>query len=189
MEQENIELIKKAKSGDSKSLDELIIRYRPLVISISRKYFLIGGSDDDLIQEGNIGLFKAIMSYDENKNSTFYSYSKLCIERNIMTAINQANNLKNKSLVSSESIDDEVFEDNFDDGSPSPEQKLIMNEIMEELKDDIKKNLTILEKQVLYYFIKGKSYSEISSILQVSVKSVDNALGRIRKKLDKFKKI
>ena len=150
---------------------------------------MIGGSDEDLIQEGNIGLFKAIMSYDEQKNTTFYSYSKLCIERNILSAINQANNLKNKSLVSSQSIDDETFEDNFEDNSPSPEQMLISSEIMAELKDDIKKNLTVLEKQVLYYFIKGKSYTEISNILQVSTKSVDNALMRIRKKIDKFKKI
>ena len=185
-------IIIKAKNGDEKSLDYIIKTYKPLVSSLSRKYFLIGGTIEDVIQEANIGLFKAITSYDETKNISFYNFCKLCIERNLQTAISKANNDKNKILNNCESFDnnsenDENFEFSLQDHKPSPEDLVISNEILQELKENIKQKLTIFEKQVLYHFIKGKSYSEIAEILQVTNKSVDNALNRLRKKLSNFK--
>lgn len=184
------ELIKKAQQGDMQVLDYIINKYKPLVVSLSRKYFLIGGSTEDLIQEGNIGLFKAIMSYNDNKNDSFYSFSKLCIERNLQTAISKANNTKNKVLNEFESFDadnEETFGSTAKDLNPSPEEHLISSEILQELKENIRTKLSTLEKQVLYHFIKGESYYEISENLQVSRKSVDNALKRIRTKLSNFK--
>ena len=188
----DIDIIKKAKNGDEKSLDLIIETYKPLVLSLSRKYFLIGGTIEDVIQEANIGLFKAITSFDSNKNISFYNFCKLCIERNLQTAITKANNYKNKILNSYESLDnntenDENYESHFQDNKPSPEDMVISNEILQELKENIRLKLTTFEKQVLYHFIKGKSYNEISEILQVSTKSVDNALNRLRKKLSNFK--
>lgn len=186
------DLILKAQKGDTQSLDILIEKYKPLVISLSRKYFLIGGTIEDVIQEGNIGLFKAITSYDDNKNVSFYTFSKLCIERNLQTAIAKANNQKNKILNNFESMDadnEEIFGSFAKDHTPTPEEILISSEIMQDLKEHIRLKLSILEKQVLYHFIKGESYSSISEILQVSKKSVDNALKRIRNKLSNFKNI
>ncbi|MBQ7308430.1 MAG: sigma-70 family RNA polymerase sigma factor [Clostridia bacterium] len=183
-----LDIILKAKNGDEKALDLILNRYKPLVLSLSRKYFLIGGTIEDLVQEGNIGLFKAITSYDISKNISFVNFCKLCIERNLQTAISKANNTKNKVLNYFDSIDGEDEEElSFPDSTPSPEEMLISNEILQELKENIRLKLTTLEKQVLYHFIKGKSYNEISDILQVSTKSVDNALNRLRKKLSNFK--
>ena len=182
------EIIRKAKAGDNDALDYMINKYHPLVVNLSRKYFLIGGTDEDLIQEGDIGLFKAIISYDETKKVSFYNFCKLCIERNLQTAITKANNNKNRTLNNFESLDE--YNDNpyllIEDSSSNPEEKLISQEIFQELKNRIKEKFSTLEKQVLYHFVKGESYAEIAENLQVSTKSVDNALKRIRKKLSDF---
>lgn len=184
------EIILKAQSGDMASLDYIIEKYKPLVVSLSRKYFLIGGTIEDLIQEGNLGLFKAITTFNSDKNCSFYTFSKLCIEKQLQNAIQKANRPKNKIWNEFERLDadnEEVFGSSVKDDSPSPEDIILSNEILDDLKDKINQKLSRLEKQVLYHFLKGESYLEIAQNLQVSKKCVDNALKRLRNKLSDFK--
>lgn len=184
------DIILKAKNGDEKSMDFIFEKYKPVVTSISRKYFLIGGTIEDVIQEGNIGLFKAITSFDPSKNISFLNFSKMCIERNLLTAINKANNLKNLPLNSFESLTgnyEELYESFVKDKTPSPEEYLISNEILDDIKKYINTKLSSLEKNVLKLFLNGESYKDISNNLKITTKCVDNTLERIRKKLSYFR--
>lgn len=183
-----------AKGGDATASDELYHRYKNIVRGKARPYFLVGADRDDLIQEGMIGLFKAIRDYADDKNNAFRPFAEICITRQILTAIKQATRNKHKPLNSYDSLYEQVY----DDGSEKqlmdviesrtaldPEELYIQQELHDTLMQTVERNLTEYERAVLDGFLDGRSYSDIASSLGHSVKSVDNALQRIRKKLEK----
>lgn len=183
-----------AKGGDATASDELYHRYKNIVRGKARPYFLVGADRDDLIQEGMIGLFKAIRDYADDKNNAFRPFAEICITRQILTAIKQATRNKHKPLNSYDSLYEQVY----DDGSEKqlmdviesrtaldPEELYIQQELHDTLMQTVERNLTEYERAVLDGFLDGRSYSDIASSLGHSTKSVDNALQRIRKKLEK----
>lgn len=174
------ELIKKAKQGDNFALDNLMKDYKNLVNKISRNYFIIGADYEDVIQEGMIGLFNAYLTFDESKNASFKTYATLLINRQIITAIKKAYKYKNLNFI--EDLNAESFEQElkvFD-----PEEFIINKENHNNLLKEIAEKLSDKERKILLEFLKNKSYEEISTNLNLTKKSVDNALTRIRKKLN-----
>lgn len=174
------DLIIKAKAGDAAAMDKLLTKYKFLAKAISRKYFLIGGEREDLAQEGMIGLYKAILSYSEEKGS-FKSFARLCVESQIQSAVKSANRKKHHALNSFLSIDEESTQMLLP--QHTPEQFLADKEHQEERFRKINENLSSLEKKVLKLYLEGLSYSEISESLNITSKSVDNAISRIKIKL------
>lgn len=168
--------------NDEQSVENLLNEYKPLVSKIARQYFLMGGEIDDLIQEGMIGLYKAINSFDKTKNATFKTFATLCVKRQIQTAVKKSLSLKN-------SLFHELFDDSILDiiDTPSakenPEEKAISKEKYEFIKTEINQRLSGFEKDVLKKYLSGMSYENIAKSLSVTRKSVDNALSRIRIKL------
>lgn len=163
-------------------VEEILENYKPLVISIAKRYYLIGADMDDLIQEGMIGLYKAIKNFDETKNNNFANFAGLCITRNIQTAIKNGNRLKNnffKDLVN----EDDLFVNQLVDDKHNPEEAIISKENFKYVKEQINEKLSDLEKGILREYLNKKSYDEIALTLNISKKSVDNGLNRIRKKL------
>lgn len=175
----DIELLKKARGGNQDAIDTLLSMYKHLVVSISRKYYLMGGDKEDLIQEGMIGLFKAIISFDMNKNDNFTAYAVRVVEREMIDAIRRANTGSQQFL--SESIliesDDELSD------SASPEDDFISQECTDELSKEIYEHLSAFEQEVMEYYLKGYNYVDIAKLMGKTPKSIDNALGRIKKKL------
>lgn len=183
MIEKEIELLRRAKSGDTNAIDELLSINKHLVVSVSRKYYLLGGDKEDLIQEGMIGLFKAISSFDESKSDNFSLYAITLIEREIISAIRRANSGSQHFLSDSVFVESEdEFSDNF-----SPESDLISEENVDELTSEIQTHLSKFEKQVMMYFLKGYNYVDIAKILGKPNKSIDNALSRIKTKLSYLK--
>ena len=179
----DIELLKRAKDGDQFAIDEILTENKHLVSTIARKYYLIGGEKDDLIQEGMIGFFKAINVYDFDKNHNFISFAITLIEREIISAIRHNNSHKNSPL--SESV---FVEDN--DILPAdgcPEEDILHFETMHELNDEITNKLSGFERKVVKFYLKGYAYTDIAKILNKSPKSIDNALNRIKHKLNFLK--
>ena len=181
------QLVKLAQKNDTEALELLITRYKKAVTKIARSYFLVGGDMDDLLQEGMIGVFKAIGSFKHGGEFKHYAYR--CIKNNILTTIKVANRVKNKPLVNyvSLSFDDEndVDKNQFlDSGIRNPEETFINNESEIELKNKIFKSLSILENSILKLYLDGYSYNEISVKIDKNVKTIDNAIQRIRKKLN-----
>jgi len=176
-------LIFKAQQGDQVALTEIVEEYKAKVKGIARGYFLFDGDLDDLSQEGMIGLFKAINSFDENKSCNFNAFALMCINREIINCIKKNNTDKNKVLshsVSLEGVDEGLF------AVTSPETIVIDREANVQLMHLIDKHLSKLERQVVLTFIKGFSYGEIGEKLGISSKAVDNALQRARQKLSKI---
>ena len=187
-------LVALAKERDSAATDELYHRYKNIVRGIARPYFLVGADRDDLIQEGMIGLFKATRDYNSDRNDSFRPFAEKCIERQILTAIKQATRYKHMPLNKYESLYRSVYDEGSEKqlldviGASSaldPETLYIEQELNRSVEETVSNVLTELERNVLERFLNGRSYSEIASELGHSVKSVDNALQRIRKKLDK----
>lgn len=193
-------LIQKAKSGDEKAINLLMDTYKPLVIIIARKYFLINATTDDLIQEGMLGLFKAFRSYNIQSKTSFKTYASVCIKRQIQTALTANNRNKNIPLNTYFSINnqgkillsvknDDSNEDEEDTGffiasnNLTPEESMLFKEKLKEVDDYINKLLSSFEKKVLQLYIKGLNYIEIAGKLKKEPKSIDNALGRIKIKL------
>lgn len=190
------ELVLLAQKGDSNAELEVFSHYRNLLRKVCRSYFLIGGDSDDLMQEGMIGLYKAIKSYSKDKNVSFAAYAGLCVKRQIQTAIKKANSQKNLILSTAIPLTTQDKFDDEEDGSPeiiipSPEQaaddKMIYEETMSETADLIKQRLSKMELQVLVEYLNGFSYKEISTQTGLTEKSIDNALSRIKKKLSILK--
>lgn len=184
----------KAQSGDESSVNELLTKYKPLVSKLSRSYFLTDGDSEDILQEGMIGLYKAIRHYDKNKNASFKTFASTCIKHQLQSAIKIASAEKHKVLSTALSINDPSQDD--EDGEleiyipsslPSPDDKLLERERMSEIKQKIKEVLSSLELEVLSLYLKGYNYNEISSISKLSKKSIDNALTRIKNKLSFLK--
>lgn len=178
---------------DSISIEEKIRKYSYLVRSVVRKYFLIGGEQEDLIQEGMIGLCKAITSFNKDFGGRFENYAILCIDSQIKTLIKKENNKKNFSLNNSVSI--ELFRS--EDGEElnlvtsgivnSPETTFLSMEKCNYIKEQIVNNLTIGQKKVFRLYLMGKTYGEIAEIIGSNNKHVDNVLSKIRKKLSHIK--
>ena len=157
----------------------------------ANKFFLIGAESDDMIQEGMIGLFKAIQSYDLSKNNSFKTFANLCIERQLITAIKTSNRQKHIPLNYSYSLNKTAFEDDEDTSLleildskyiEDPLDTLTKKEYFQSIESKIDKKLSLFEKRVLDRYIQGESYTDIAYRLDSPVKSVDNAIQRIRKK-------
>lgn len=178
---------------DADALDFLIKKYQPFVSLKARAYFLIGGDREDVIQEGMIGLYKAIRDFKPDKLNSFKSFAELCITRQIITAIKTATRQKHIPLNSSVSLDRPVFVDESERtlldvlAGPKledPEDLMIFKEGFIHLEIEMQKVLSRLERDVLALYLEGQSYQEISQALNRQAKSVDNALQRIKKKLE-----
>lgn len=191
---EDMTLVELAHTGDDESLNHLINRYRNFVRAKARPYFLIGAEREDLIQEGMIGLYKAIRDFKEDKTSSFRSFAELCITRQILTAIKTATRQKHGPLNSSVSLDKPLSDDesNYtlldllsEENRTNPEMMLINREKSLDMQLKISELLSELEQNVLNLHLEGKSYLEISNELQTHVKSIDNALQRVKKKLER----
>lgn len=177
------DLIKKARQGDESATNEIVENFKAKVKGIARGYFLIGGDLDDLVQEGMIGLFKAISTFDEQKSNDFNAFALMCVNRQIINCIKKYNTDKNKMLNYTISLDDV---DENDLCGISPESIAIDKEANLQLMHLIDEHLSKMERQVVLAFFEGFSYGEIASKFGVTTKSVDNALQRARQKLAKI---
>ena len=188
------ELIEIIKSGDKLAFDYLMNRYKELVNIKVSKYFIVGAEHDDIVQEGLIGLFKAIKSYKPEMKSSFKSFANMCIERQLITAIKSSNRQKHLPLNSylslnisaydeDESNSDTALIDVFDATlMEDPLDMITKKEYYQKIEDTIDKSLSDFEKKVLNKYINGESYVKIAEDLDTPVKSIDNAIQRIRKK-------
>ena len=182
------------KNGDNQAIDYLITKYKNLVKIRARAYFIIGADTEDIIQEGMIGLYKAIRDYKKT-DASFQTFAKICIDRQVMTAIKSANRKKHLPLnsylslnmITYEEDSDETYIDKLEESKIlNPEEIVIDKENVKILQEQINKNLSGLEKQVLKLYLKGKSYGTIAQKLEKDEKSIDNAIQRIRKKIEKL---
>lgn len=179
------ELIDMLRDGDEKVSDYLMNKYKNMVKSKAGKMFLIGGDTEDLIQEGMIGLFRAVKDFDPGRDATFCTFADLCITRQMYTAITAAGRQKHGPLNSYISIYAEDFQS---EGGIDPEEEFLNKERMLLLEDTFEKELTPLEKQVLDLKRVGMDYREIAAVLGREAKSVDNTLQRIKAKIKKIVK-
>lgn len=185
------ELSLKAQEGDEGAVKSLLSSYKSLVNQIARSYFLTGGDIEDIVQEGMIGLYKAIMHYKDNKTASFKTFASTCIKNQIQSAVRVASAEKNKILSTALPIIDQINGDDEDDkveiifpsDLPSPDDKIIEKERICEIIKQIKATLSPMELKVLSLYLKGYNYNEISKIGGFSKKSIDNALTRIKNKL------
>ena len=188
------ELIAIIKSGDKQAFDYLINRYKELVNIKVSKYFIIGAEKDDIVQEGLIGLFKAIKSYKPDMKNSFKSFANMCIERQLITAIKTSNRQKHMPLNSYLSLNMSAYDEDESESDTSlidvfnptlaedPLDTITKKEYYQDIEDTIDKSLSDFEKKVLNKYINGKSYMQIAEDLDTPVKSIDNAIQRIRKK-------
>lgn len=193
------QLIERLRSGEDVIMDYILNKYKPLVRKECNTLYLIGAEADDLIQEGMIGLFKAVRDYkiaelaDERKelnaDMRFYHFAKLCIDRQLYSAIENAKRKKHRPLneyVSFSTDENDrggVLEDFIGQDTMSPEQLIIEQEKLEEFKKRLKKELSDMENEVLGYYLDGNNYIQIADIMGKSPKAIDNALQRIRQKI------
>lgn len=185
------QILEQAKSGDEEAVGLVIENYKGFVTMNARNYFLLGAEKDDLIQEGMIGLLKAIRAYDTEKAASFKTFATICVKRQIITAIKKANSNKNKALNTSIGIENENKETNREIDyfrglssyqSYNPEELALSKEQINGLKDYLEEKLSPLETTVFKYMVKGYPYKEIAEIMNEKVKAVDNAIQRIKRK-------
>ena len=188
------ELVASAKSGDDLASEYLINKYRNFVRVKAKAYFLIGADREDIIQEGMIGLYKAIRDFRADKLSSFRAFAELCITRQIITAIKTATRQKHIPLNSYISLNKPIYDEDSDrtllDVISSikvsdPEELVINQEASATMRERIRKNLSELECKVLTAYLEGKSYQEMANELNRHVKSIDNALQRVKRKLER----
>ncbi len=178
------------------ALDFLMRKYKLLVEKKSQSYFLMGAGKDDIVQEGMIGLFKAIRDYNPNKEASFYSFADLCVTRQMITAVKASTRQKHMPLNSYVSLNKPAYQDEDDrpeliDSVPSgrisnPEDLFIGRENLHIIEHELADKLSKFEKEVLQLYIDGTGYVEVAGILEKPVKSIDNALQRIKKKVEKI---
>lgn len=185
------QLICKLRDGEKEITDFIMNKYKGLVIKEAKAMYLLGGENDDLIQEGMIGLFKAIQNYDVNQESSFFSFAKLCITRQMYSAITASKRKKHHPLNSYISFYEDSEEgrviDMIEAGAESdPEQLLLGKEGASKLEEELEAQLSTLEKRVLYLHLLGTDYKTIASLIDRSPKTVDNALQRIKSKVEKI---
>lgn len=186
-EYENVsdeELISRLRDGESGISDYLMEKYKGMVKQKARAMFLIGGDGDDLIQEGMIGLFKAVRDYRGDKEASFQTFAKLCVDRQIYNAIQSSKRQKHQPLNSYVSLSHEEDGDDVENiWNRNPESIIIDRENVRSLEEEIARSLSPMERRVLEYYMEGKSYTEIAGLLGKTPKSIDNALRRIRTKI------
>jgi RNA polymerase sporulation-specific sigma factor len=189
------EVILEARAGSSKALEYLINKYKSFVRAKARTYFLIGADREDIIQEGMIGLFKAIRDFKGDKLSSFRAFAELCITRQIITAIKTATRQKHIPLNSYVSLNKPIFDEESDrtlmdilseESISDPEELIINREEFRGIESKMGEILSSLEWEVLTSYLNGKSYQEIAEDLDRHVKSIDNALQRVKRKLEKY---
>ena len=185
------DLVELSAAGDINATECILARYKNLVRSKARMYFLVGADKEDIIQEGMIGLFKAIRDFDRDRLASFKGFAELCIKRQILTAVKTATRQKHMPLNTyvslsnplidgeSEGMLEEILSDKIE---ADPERLFISKENAAFINDKIEEVLSDLEKKVLMFYLEGKSYQEIAAILSKPQKSIDNALQRIKKK-------
>ncbi|MDW0109975.1 RNA polymerase sporulation sigma factor SigH [Sporosarcina aquimarina] len=192
------QLIGIIQEGNTDALDFLITKYQSFVRMKARSYFMMGGDKEDIIQEGMIGLYKAIRDFREDRLSSFKGFAELCIKRQIITAIKTATRQKHIPLNSSVSLDKPVYDEESDrtlldvltgSANDDPEDLMIYKENFTQMEVEMNKVLSSLEKEVLGLYLDGQSYQEISEVLNRQVKSVDNALQRIKRKLERYMQV
>lgn len=198
-EEEISNLILRAKNHDEEAMEELLQFFKPKVIAISREYFLVGSEFDDLIQEGMIGLYKAIGVYEPNKNHSFSAFASLCIHRQLQNAVKNANRKKNSPLNSylpiklydgsSSSEEDNVLKLVIVDDNSDIEQNYIDQEMNTIVMSRVKEVLSDEQFGILKSFLNGDSYSSIAKKNNISTKQVDNMLQAIKKKLRTLEKV
>lgn len=185
------DLLKLIGEGNNEALECLINRYKDIVNMKVSKYFIIGAEREDIYQEGLIGLYKAVKSYDSEKQNSFKTFANLCIERQLITAIKTSNRQKHIPLNSYLSLNANVYDNEEDTAlievfnskqTEDPLDTITKKEYYKSVEDKIDKNLSDFEKEVLNRYAKGESYIKIAEKLDTPVKSVDNAIQRIRKK-------
>lgn len=188
------EIIDLAKE-DTMALEYLINKYKNFVRAKARTYFLIGADREDIIQEGMIGLYKAIRDYRGDKLSSFRAFAELCITRQIITAIKTATRQKHIPLNSYVSLNKPIFDEESDrtlmdilteESVSDPEELMINREEFSGIESKMSEILSELEWEVLSLYLQGKSYQEIAEDLDRHIKSIDNALQRVKRKLEKY---
>ncbi len=189
------EVVVLAQNGDGQALAYLLNKYKNFVRSKARSYFLIGADHEDIVQEGMIGLYKAIRDFQSSRLASFRSFAELCVKRQIITAIKAATRQKHVPLNSYVSLNKPLYDEESDrtlldviEGRvTNPEDLYISQEDLSRIQTQISEVLSDLERQVLEAFMDGKSYQEIAELLGRHVKSIDNALQRVKRKLFKFR--
>ena len=178
------ELLIRLRQGESDIEDYLMEKYKNMVKTKSRAMYLIGGETDDLIQEGMIGLFKAIRDYDESKDASFQTFARLCVDRQMYRAIESSGRLKNQPLNSYISLSDTtVEEDLLQKWEESPESIILDREHTDDMIRKIHQACSPFENHVLFLYMKGYDYRKIAEMMDKPPKSIDNALHRIRAKV------
>ena len=189
------QVVERAQQGDSVAIEFLLSKYKNFVRSKARSYFLIGADHEDIVQEGMIGLFKAVRDYQAERLSSFRAFAELCITRQIITAIKTATRQKHVPLNSYVSLNKPIYDEESDrtlmdvivEGrAQNPEELIIGRENLVSIRDRVDQVLSPLEQDVLNAYLDGKSYQEIADKLGRHVKSIDNALQRVKRKLEKF---
>ncbi len=189
------QIVKLAQDADGAALEYLLNKYKNFVRTKARSYFLIGADHEDIVQEGMIGLYKAIRDYRAEKLSSFRAFAELCVTRQIITAIKTATRQKHIPLNSYISLNKPIYEEDSDrtlldviteEGMSNPEEMIIDREDLSMIEGKIGQMLSDLEKDVLVRYMEGKSYVEIADEMHRHVKSIDNALQRIKRKLLKY---
>ena len=189
------EIVSLAKNGDTIALEFLISKYKNFVRSKARTYFLIGADREDIIQEGLIGLYKAIRDYRYDRQTSFHSFAEICVTRQIITAIKTATRQKHMPLNSYVSLNKPVYEEESErtlsdvitqGKAGNPEDLFIDQEDFLDIESTMQRILSPLEQDVVNLYLEGKSYVEIAQQLDRHVKSVDNALQRVKRKLEQY---
>lgn len=189
-------LVIRARSGDETCLEHLLVRYKNIARVKARSYFLVGADREDIVQEGMIGLYKAIRDFDADKQTSFRAFAQLCITRQIITAIKTATREKHIPLNSYVSLNRPMSQDDSSDtdrvlvdvlathSSADPVEMVISSEEVRTMQTSFSEILSDLEAHVLNLYLEGKSYQEIAASLRRHVKSIDNALQRIKRKVE-----
>ena len=187
------QIVLEVQKGDKQAISYLMNKYKELVNIKVSKYFMVGAERDDIVQEGLIGLFKAIKMFKKDKNNSFKSFANMCIERQLITAIKSSTRQKHMPLNSYLSLNASAYDNEEENGMElinmldnkmveDPLETVMKKEYYEQIETSIEKSLSTFEKQVLDGYVKGYSYVTIAKQLDSPVKSVDNAIQRIRKK-------
>ena len=189
------EIARLAQAGDEEASSFLLRKYKNFVRSKAHSYFLVGADHEDIVQEGMIGLFKAIRDFRPEKLASFHAFAEICVTRQIITAIKTATRQKHIPLNSYISLNKPIYEEESDrtlmdiiteTQVADPEEMLIGRESYSNIESRIQESLSPFERRVMEAYMDGKSYQEIAEALDRHVKSIDNALQRIKRKLEKL---
>lgn len=183
------QLIETLRAGDDNIMDYILTKYKPMVLGKANAMYLIGGDTDDLIQEGMIGLFKAIRDYRKDREASFFHFAELCVNRQIYSAVEASNRKKHVplntyvSFYAQSSEEGKSLAETLPDVTENPEQRIIAQESMQLFWDDVKSRLSTMECEVLDAYLSGLNYRQIAEKMGKSPKAIDNALSRIKSKI------